>query len=137
MTCEVWRIDRENIVFSQNDDIYLYSESEGTTMLLGGELSHSNDEGERVGDGFLTNHDGDTIALATAQLLQLVQPRRQRRLRALMLSWPPRTNAPMGMVALDGPGMDVGAEHEPGDVQSPLGVLVGRNPTYPMLESDL
>ncbi len=43
----------------------------------------------------------------------------------------------MGMVALDGPGMDVGAEHERGDVQSPLGVLVGRNPTYPMLESDL
>ncbi len=133
MTCEEWRIDRENIVFSQNDDIYLYSESEGTTMLLGGELNHLNGEGERVGDGFLTNHDGDTIALATAQFLQLVQPRRQRRLRALMLSWPPRTNAPMGMVALDGPGMDVGAEHEPGDVQSPLGVLVGRNPTYPMI----
>jgi hypothetical protein len=97
------------------------------SVLLGGELV--GDEGI-VGPVYFR---GEPITLVTIDFLQSINEQRQRVIRSLLLSdLPPRTNAHQGTVVLvQGTELAV-----PGG-SPPQGVLVGRNPTYLDLGSDL
>ena len=72
------------------------------------------------------------MTLVTIDFLQSIFARRQQVIRSPLSVWPPRANAQPGTVVLH-QGTELA---EPG-VPTPQGVLVGRNPTYLELGSDL
>ena len=95
-------------------------------MLLGGE--RVGDEGT-IGPVFFR---GEPITLSTIDFLQSVFALRQHVIRSLLNVLPPRANAQTGTVVL-AQGTELAVPGGP----TPQGVLVGRNPTYLELGSDL
>ena len=96
------------------------------SALLGGELV--GDEGV-AGPVYFRQ---EPLTLVTIDYLQSIYEPRQHALRALLNGWPPRANAQLGTVVLS-----QGTELAVPGGSPPQGVLVGRNPTYLELGSDL
>ena len=92
--------------------------------------------GEQMGDEGIVRpvfFRGEPITLVTIEFLQSICEQRQRVIRSLLLSdLPPRADAQLGTVVLS-----QGTELAVPGGSPPQGVLVGRNPTYLELGSDL
>ena len=96
----------------------------GAVLKLGGEIRGENG---LIVEGFI-----DGITLVTIDFLQSIFHQRLQVFQNLRLAWPPRVNALTGMTVLEN-----GTELTGPGVSAPQGVLVGKNPTYPDLDSDL
>ena len=124
ISCSAWADIRLEVFASNFGRVFELDEASASVMLLGGEIRGENG---LIVEGFIQG-----ITLVTIDFLQSISTQRLRVLQDLRLAWPPRVNAREGTTVLQqgtelaGPG---GSE--------PQGVLVGTNPTYPDLDSDL
>ena len=103
-----------------------FDAAQAATLLLGGELMDDESEGPLF-------NNGEPISNVTIDFLQSIHGIRQQVLRGLLAAWPPRVNAQLGTTVLP---QGTEQEVQPG-APAPQGVLVGRNPTYLELGSDL
>ena len=122
ISCSSWDDARAHFLHDLFD-LYL-DRASASVLLLGGEIrgEHNN-----IGHIFI---DGAPITLFTIAFLEVIMPQRLQTIASLRLAWPPRVNAPRGTTVLQ-----YGTELTEPDGFAPQGVLVGRNPTYPELES--
>lgn len=124
MRCELFVYQRIRFFYPLAD--LNLDQSMAVSVLLGGELV--GDEGN-IGPVFFRN---EPITLITIDFLESICALRQQVIRSLLSAWPPRVYAQTGTAVLS-QGTQLAV---PGGL-SPQGVLVGRNPTYLELGSDL
>ena len=102
-------------------------QAKASVLLLGGEIRGDNDE-DWIEHIYI---DDFPVTLITMAFIEAIMPQRLRVINHLRIAWPPRVNAREGTTVLLGTELA-----DPGD-SNPQGVLVGRNPTYPLDHSDL
>ena len=124
LRCEFFAMQRVRFFFPLSE--LNLDQSSAVSVLLGGE--RVGDEGT-IGPVFFR---GEPITLSTIDFLQSIFALRQHVIRSLLNVWPPRANAQTGTVVL-AQGTELAVPGGP----TPQGVLVGRNPTYLELGSDL
>jgi len=124
LRCEFFALQRIRFFYPLSE--LNLDQATAASVLLGGE--QVGDEGT-VGPVYFR---GEPVTLVTIDFLQSIFETRQHVLRALLNDCPPRANAHAGTVVLT-----QGTELTVPGGSPPQGFLVGKNPTYLELGSDL
>lgn len=128
MRCTFFLAQRSRMFAPLGLELERLNDTRATNLLLGGELMGDNAEAAT----FINFVNGEPVTNITIDFLQSIYAIRQQAIQRLLVVWPPRVNAQLGTTVLP-PGTE---QVQPG-VPAPQGVLVGRNPTYLELGSDL
>ena len=128
-SCPRWAQQRREVFHNNNFTNGRMDEAMASVLLLGGEIRGDQDDGIQVGPIFI---DGHPITLMSMAFLDAIMTERTGILYGLPTVSPPRVNALQGTTVLQ-----YGTELAGPGGSEPQGVLVGTNPTYPDLDSDL